>query len=403
MYCLSHLTKDFLRWAQYEKQKPYREQTLHTYAKCLRRLTRWLGDKDVRDITATDVSWVKRGLIDQGRRAGYINGHLWVMRAFLLFCKETLTLEVLEPKDIVISTPPAVAVEFLTPEQVARLLGSFNLKTITGVRQMAITAAILTSAMRISECLSLDRDSIVLKNGLKLDSVSTPSELKGGGVATIIGKGGRPRLVMFTAWGLRWIREYLSLRSDDVEPLFVTHWARLRTPERLPAEDFRKLLRKYSAVAGLTRVVTPHTLRRTAATTMRNNGGDTKDIQTLLGHASLSYTDRYLGVNYELVRAAQQRFLYYRGSERFNAQKMDLRVPWAPKAGHRRCKLCAKTDSEHRAFGLCSRCYQKKHSVTEPYLTNPENVAGRGFVSPQSKVWKKLGQDLATRVITKAN
>ena len=77
-----------MHWAQYEKARPYRPQTVESHTKALRRLALWLDDKDVREITAAEVSQLRCDLLERGCKIGYVSRQLFVLRALLSFCQK---------------------------------------------------------------------------------------------------------------------------------------------------------------------------------------------------------------------------------------------------------------------------------------------------------------------------
>src|ERR1700742_3185660 len=136
---------------------------------------------------------------------------------------------------------------------------------IAGVRLRALFEILLSTGMRISEAVSLNRDSI-------------KSETK---EATVVGKGSKTRAVFFSDEALRWINRYLSRRKDNNSALFVTHGIE---PKRLRRGDIPRFLKAAGKLAGIEKHVTPHLLRHTFCTNLRNHGADISLIKELVGH-----------------------------------------------------------------------------------------------------------------------
>ncbi len=341
LYKLSEIGKRLLYYGRYERSRPYATQTLAGYEAVLKRMVKWIGDKDIREIKIEDLMKVKKILIDRGCKEGYIYKQLTVMRTLFRFCKSGLKIEnVLDSELIEIPARKQNTVEYLTPDEVQKFIAAIDHSTIYGVRQKALVTTLLDTGMRISEALSLNRNSINFENK----------------TAVIIGKGAKQRLVFFRQWSLWWIKKYLSLREDDHEALFVTHCKKPYIPTRFVPEDARRFFRIHAKRAGM-RLVAPHMLRRTAATTFRFNGGDTRDIQLFLGHSSVSITERYLGVDYGKIQKAHEKFLNYGGIEKFGDDKINIQIKWARDAGYLKCRVCGTTKRRHAGHGYCDICY----------------------------------------------
>jgi integrase/recombinase XerD len=126
------------------------------------------------------------------------------------------------------------------------------------------------------------------------------------GQIRVLGKGARERVVIITSGEIReLIRKYLEARSTVREPeasLLINARGRPVTPQYL-----RQQLRALSKKAGLSRHVTPHMLRHTAATLLIEGGVDIRYVQRLLGHASIATTQIYTHVSDVALRVALER------------------------------------------------------------------------------------------------
>lgn len=160
-----------------------------------------------------------------------------------------------------------------------------------GLRFRVLVEVLLGSGMRISEALSLNRNSIDYDKG----------------EAKIIGKGNKERTVFFNQRSMDWVKRYLSLRTDNEPPLFITQYK-----TRLSKVDVPGYFKRYVKKSGITKKLTPHILRHTMATNLLFNGCPISHVKEILGHDRLETTCRYyLGLDKTKAKEAHGRFLNY--------------------------------------------------------------------------------------------
>jgi len=159
------------------------------------------------------------------------------------------------------------------------------------VRDQALFELMYGAGLRVAEIVALDvRD---------LDPVR--------GEVRVWGKGGKERVVPLPEAARNALRAYLDERRGPgvlAEPLFVSlNSARGAKPGRLDVRDARRRLRKRALQAGLAGRIHPHRMRHSYATHLLDMGADLRAIQELLGHSSLSTTQRYTAVSAERLVA----------------------------------------------------------------------------------------------------
>lgn len=160
------------------------------------------------------------------------------------------------------------------------------------LRDRALLELLYATGLRVGELVSLDWRDLDLS----------------GRVLRVTGKGGKERMVPFGRTATQALRDYLavweSLRAEstdaaaEAEPLFLNHRG-----GRLGARGVRLLVDRYAAAAGVPEGVHPHTLRHTFATHLLEGGADLRAIQELLGHSSLSTTQKYTHVDIQRLLA----------------------------------------------------------------------------------------------------
>jgi integrase/recombinase XerC len=164
-------------------------------------------------------------------------------------------------------------------------------KTVLGLRDRAILEMLYGGGLRISELCGLDL--------LDVD--------RSGRIVRVMGKGSKERLVPVNAQAIRSLEAYLARRGEllavprpeqDAEAVFLNYRGGRLTPRSIARH-----LDTYVVQCALQRKVSPHALRHSFATHLLGGGADIRSIQELLGHASLSTTQRYTHVSWEQLQA----------------------------------------------------------------------------------------------------
>jgi len=178
----------------------------------------------------------------------------------------------------------------LTFPDTERLLGADSETDPFPERDRAMFEMLYATGLRVSEL-----------SGLDLDDVDGGQRL-----ARVLGKGGKERIVPYGEPAAEALRAYLPTRAalrsaaekrgdggdDETEPLFVNHRG-----GRLTSRSIARILKRRLREAGLPERISPHALRHTFATHLLSAGADLRSIQELLGHASLSTTQKYTHVD----------------------------------------------------------------------------------------------------------
>src|SRR5690606_25084306 len=115
------------------------------------------------------------------------------------------------------------------------------------------------------------------------------------------GKGQKDRPVFVSETAADWVKQYLDRRTDTLVPLFVSYSGRTKTSNdgnfaRLTARSIQRMVARYAKLAGITKHVSPHTLRHSFATDLLMNGADLRSVQAMLGHSNIATTQIYTHV-----------------------------------------------------------------------------------------------------------
>ncbi len=216
------------------------------------------------------------------------NYFLIAIRTLLRFLNKK-GVKTLAPDQIELGKNRDRRVNFLTKEQLDKLVMTPDTSTDRGLRDRAILELLFSTGLRVAELVKLDTDKIDLK-GRELG---------------IIGKGGRTRVVFISDRAAESLSRYLATRQDQARPLFINY----RLEEgRLTAWSVEWMVRKYAQKAKLPVRPTPHTLRHTFATDLLRNGADLRSVQELLGHKNVATTQIYTHVTNPQLKEVFEKF-----------------------------------------------------------------------------------------------
>ncbi len=166
----------------------------------------------------------------------------------------------------------------LTVDEAYNLLESMQGGDRLSLRDRAILEILYSCGLRISELTGLNVSEVDVEQAL----------------VRVLGKGGKERIVPVGRHALKALSDYLEERGHpaDGEPLFLNRFGKRLTPRSV-----QRNLKKHLLLAGLLKDATPHALRHSFATHLLDGGADLRAIQELLGHASLSTTQKYTQVS----------------------------------------------------------------------------------------------------------
>jgi len=208
---------------------------------------------------------------------------LSAVRSFFRFLvKHGVILD--NPLDLITTPKQKKAIPVYLPvDDVFRLLDSIKTDTLAGIRNRAIFETLYSSGIRVSELEGMDVFDVDVKKCL----------------IRVVGKGNKERIVPIGTKAIAAIKEYrerlqseAGIGEDDNTPLFLN-----KDHGRLTSRSIARILDKTARECGLLIPVSPHALRHTFATHMLDAGADLRVVQELLGHKSLSTTQKYTHVS----------------------------------------------------------------------------------------------------------
>lgn len=287
---VSEASGPFFLWVKTERQ--YAEQTVVKLRDCF---AAWilprLGDIGLEQLEWKNVLELRQAMAARQLSMARQSSVLSALKLFLGFCRKVLHINALNPAEITIPKKPKPNPEALDQEERRRMWQAMNINKMTGLRMRALTELLSQTGMRIGETLALDRRPFDLGE----------TEIE------IVGKGKKPRTVFITSRALFWVRQYLARRSDQVPAVFVTTGS---SPKRWAQADVSRFFIQLRKDAKISKKLTPHLLRHTFCTDLRNNGADISLIKDLAGHADIETTARYyLKTDKTALRNAVRKYL----------------------------------------------------------------------------------------------
>jgi site-specific recombinase XerD len=291
---------DFLEYLEIEQNRS--QKTIQNYDHYLTRLIDFGGDIKVSDIDVELIRkwrlWLNRlgtNTSDELSKTTQ-NYHLIALRSFLKYCAKR-DIPALTADKVELARTKRKQVTFLSEEELARLFDQPDLNILAGLRDRAILELLFSSGLRVSELVGLDRDHINLKRREFM----------------VRGKGQKDRPIFISPEAANWIEQYLVKRQDTARPLFVRYSGRKAVDlsgnfHRLTARSIQRLVSRYALLAGITKHVSPHTLRHSFATDLLMNGADLRSVQALLGHSNIATTQIYTHVTDPHLRAVHEKF-----------------------------------------------------------------------------------------------
>ena len=293
--------RQFLEYIEIERGRAVK--TIENYDHYLTRYFTQMGIQDVGDISEQNVRefrlWLNRqpGTAKDSMKRRTQNYYMIALRAFLKFLRKR-DIAAISPEKIELAKLPERQLDLITSAELERLMRApgealaketDENKKIQYLRDRAILELLFSTGLRVSELCALNSDI-----DLTRDEVS------------VRGKGEKVRVVFLSPTAKEAVRDYLKARKDMEEALFVD--GRPNKLHRIIPRDIQRHLKSYVARAGITNVVTPHTLRHAFATDLLSNGADIRSVQQLLGHASINTTQIYTHITDSHLREIHKKY-----------------------------------------------------------------------------------------------
>jgi len=297
---------DFLEHLEVEKNRSKR--TIIAYRHYLRRLLEWFGvEKNIEDLSFDKVRKFRLYLNQLTDEMGEPltlktqSYHIIALRSLLKYAIKR-DIPCLAPDKLELPKTEPKQVQFLTNEELERLLESPDVNTMAGLRDRAIIELLFSTGLRVSELASLDRDMLS----------TTTGEMR------IVGKGRKERIVFVSERAKEWMSKYFERRQDDLEAAFVGYRGKgtgdhpsakvQLQATRLTPRSVDRIIQKHALAASIVKNTTPHTLRHSFATDLLLNGADIRSVQSMLGHSSITTTQIYTHITDQQLRQVHEMY-----------------------------------------------------------------------------------------------
>ena len=299
---ISEALTDFLEHLEVESGRS--QKTIINYQLYLERFIDFAGDINVDKITSELIRqyrlWLNRYKNDNTSESLSLitqSYHLIALRGLLTYLSRR-DIKSLAADKIILPKTIRKQVTFLQYDEVLRMIEQIPTDTESGLRDRAIVELLFSSGLRVSELVNLNRDHINLKRREFM----------------VRGKGQKDRPVFISKGAAEHVSTYLDSRTDNLPALFLSYSKRTATPStsgdyrRLSARSIQRMVSQYARLAGITKHVSPHTMRHSFATDLLMNGADLRSVQSMLGHSNISTTQVYTHVTDQHLKDIHERF-----------------------------------------------------------------------------------------------
>jgi integrase/recombinase XerD len=283
------LVREFLSYIQVEKGLSINTQ--QSYARDIAKLQSWAqkNGKQIESLERKDLrEWIAR-MSQDGLAPTSVSRAVSAARGFFRFLMLDGHIKRHPAEDIHTPQRDARLPQFLSEEEMERLLLAPDVQTDTGVRDRAMLEVLYAAGLRVSELCGLRTSDIDLNAAL----------------LTCFGKGSKQRRIPIGKSAVNWLQKYLSVRrqlGQEAKPELFVHRDR-----RMTRQTAWAIIKTHAAHAGVPDI-SPHTLRHSFGTHLMQHGADSRSVQALLGHSDISTTEIYTHITDLHMRKAYDRF-----------------------------------------------------------------------------------------------
>lgn len=305
MRTINSLMTDFLEYMEVEKGRATASTKNYDYY--LRTFSAFAKKENIETPEKIDLDLVKnyRLALNRGQVSGNAltkttqNYYLIALRSFLKYLRKK-DVSTLAPEKIELAKTSERQITFLDQNELDEILKSPDTKNLQGSRDKAILDLLFSTGLRVSELCNLKKEDINLEKN----------------EFSVLGKGGKVRVVFLDDASRESLKKYLLNRADKSEFLFISYGhtnSNIKSQNAnlkigMTPRSVQRMIQKYAKKAGITKKVTPHVMRHSFATDLLMSGADLRSIQSLLGHSSITTTQIYTHVTDKHLNEIHQAF-----------------------------------------------------------------------------------------------
>ena len=297
---MSELILDYIEHLEVEGGRS--AKTAENYRLYLERFIEFSEDIMVEKITGEMIRkyrlWLNRYKSSDGNTLAAITQsyHLIALRGFLGYLLKR-DIATLPPDKIELPKVVRKQVTFLDHDEIIRMIEVIDTSTEVGLRDRAIIELLFSSGLRVSELTRLDRDHVNTKRREFM----------------VRGKGQKDRPVFISASAAQVVEDYISSRKDSLPALFLSYSRNNSAStsgdyRRLTPRSVQRIISSFARLAGITKHVSPHTMRHSFATDLLINGADLRSVQSMLGHSNISTTQVYTHITDQHLREVYEKY-----------------------------------------------------------------------------------------------
>ena len=284
---IEKIVRGYLRYLKL--QRGYSKNTLDAYRLDLEKLTSYLAGegKEVTDVQLTDLQHFAASLHDIGIGP---RSQCRILSGVRSFCRYLQTDGYIDNDPSELLESPVLGThlpEVLSSDEVDQLENSIDLSKWEGHRNRAIIETLFSCGLRVSELVNLKLSDLFLKEQY----------------VRVLGKGSKERLVPISPKAIRelryWFRDRdeMNIKAGEEDYVFLN-----RRGAHLTRTMILIMIKQQAAQAGITKTISPHTLRHSFATALLEGGADLRAIQAMLGHESIGTTEIYTHIDMSTLR-----------------------------------------------------------------------------------------------------
>ena len=277
---ISALLEKYMYYLKYEKNVS--PKTIENYSLRLNRFLEFCGDIEIDKVNRMQLLDYRMALHKNKLNVKTINYHIVAIRAFLKFVLKN-DIDCMSPDKLELAKTLPREVNYLDDKDIWKILAApleCAKNELKQARDFAILQFLYGTGLRVTELIMLQ------KKDIKLDSNQF----------SVVGKWSKLRSVFATKSAIDALKKYQEKRNDTSPYLFIS-LSRNGFWEHLSRNSIEEIVKKYAALAGIGKKVTPHTLRHSFATALIKKWADIRAVQTLLWHASITTTQIYTHVD----------------------------------------------------------------------------------------------------------